>query len=297
MKIYKIFLLLLLISIIFLSACFYLQKTNNPKNSLQPIEIQSIVNQPLFSFAVIGDPESDIENLNKALVLSKEKQESFVVLVGDLTSTGTVKQLEAVKMALDSSGLKYYVIPGNHDLWYGREVCIEKKKENSLDTCTNTDTFNEVFENNFSNSISNNHNFLFLDNSDEWLGFGSQQLDWLNNQYNNITIQQFNNLAIIFLHIPLYYPGSTYIMGDKSAMVKSQANDLLNKLCQTKPMAVFYGHLHYAKNYEYSCKNGNKLAMMTVGSVNRNRNAQLPRFIKVDIFSDQSFKIEEIILP
>ena len=44
----------------------------------------------------------------------------------------------------------------------------------------------------------------------------------------------------------------------------------------------------------YGCGNNNQIRMINAGSVNETRNWQLPRFLKIDIFEDGSFKTKEI---
>ena len=70
-----------------------------PYSSPQPLESPKPDNASSvkLSFAVIGDVESDLINLKKALELVKQKNLEFAVVVGDLTKTGTSKELDEVK--------------------------------------------------------------------------------------------------------------------------------------------------------------------------------------------------------
>lgn len=275
--------IIFLISASLLIATFTYAKLIKPASLINPlIEVEK---RPQLTLAVIGDPEGDLNNLKKALIKIKEKGLTTVVLVGDLTQTGLPEQLEAVKQILIQSGLTYYLIPGNHDLWYGRKTCQEKKGIN----CTNTDTFKEYFGESYSKKIITDHNLLLLDDSDEWLGMGQKQLDWLSQQLNNLTIKQ-----LVFLHIPLYHPESEYAMGYQNKELKKQATEVLEILCQHPPLALFYGHLHHTNQYEYSCTNTQKLKMIDVGSINSERNWQTPRFMVVKISQDNNFELEEV---
>jgi len=268
-------------------------------------------NEPVLSFAVIGDPESDLTNLEKALTMIKNNNLSLAVLVGDLTSTGTPKQFEAIKKILDKSQVKYFTVPGNHDLWY-------EKKEN-------IDVYQQYFDSRFLSQDFNSYQLFFLDNSDEWLGMGSEQLNWFNQSFTHLPLypsrlrasfaevatkaeQGFGRASpkalpaargqasIVFLHIPLYHPESKYVMGYREEKVKKEAKQLLIQLCQNPPLAIFSGHLHHTNQFEYKCANGNILKMISAGSVSSKRNWQKPRFLKAEILSNQELKIEEVVL-
>lgn len=288
----KKIIILIIILLFFVNLVFYSQRKKLFIKSFQPSPSPSSV-QPIsdnynLSFAVIGDPEGDVANLKKVGVILKEKGIKYVILVGDLTSSGTEKQFQAVKMALDSWGITYLTIPGNHDLWAGRDWC----QKNPSDNCSNTAIFEKYFGQNFGDKTLNDYNFFLIDNSDENLGLGEYQLDWLRSELLEVRSKYFG-----FFHIPLYHPESNkyYVMGSENEAIKKQAEELLDKFCQNPPLALFFGHLHRSRQYEYDCANGNKLKMINAGSLNTKRNWQLPRFMKVDI-KEQRLNVEEIVV-
>jgi hypothetical protein len=85
-------------------------------------------------------------------------------------------------------------------------------------------------------------------------------------------------------------------MGYRQPKLKEETQDLLTDFCQNPPLAIFSGHLHYSRDYYYQCDNGRQLKMINVGSVNSQRNWQLPRFLKVKVLGNGEVKIEEILL-
>ncbi|GAF75761.1 unnamed protein product, partial [marine sediment metagenome] len=208
-------------------------KSNNSDQPSKPDELD-ILDKPILSFSIISDPESDIENLKKALQKTKEKNLKFVIIPGDLTQTGTPEELDQVKQTLQESKLDYYLIPGNHDIWYSRKK--------------NTHTFNQFFGPSYYAKEIGDYQFIFLDNSDEYLGMGAPQLSWLEVKLLNLKPLNF----FIFSHIPFFHPQSPKAMGELNAKLKIEAQDLLNKFCQNPPLAIFSGHLHRTEDYGYS---------------------------------------------
>lgn len=282
-----------LLGLLALLAAFALFGLKKPSEDLLvPAGLPSA--QPLVSFAVIGDPESDIENLNKALEIIKQKELQFVIIVGDLTEVGTPEQFEAIKKALEKSKVEYYVIPGNHDLWYGRKQCMGQEEE---EFCSNVLTYRQYFSQNYYAENIHDLQFVFLDNGDEWLGLGRAQLDWLRHfllDKKEFKEGQLDQKYLVFSHIPLHHPESDYVVGYHKKELRQEARDLLTEFCDHPPFALFFGHLHHTNDYEYKCKNGNQLKMYIAGSVNDKRNWQLPRFLKVDLYEGGRLKIEEI---
>ena len=281
-KQYLVFSIFVLFLLLVLSSCA-INTPNIPNIPDEPDELSKLdkssgsEDKPILSFSIISDPESDLENLKKAFQKTKEKNLEIVIIPGDLTQTGTPKELEQFKQVLGEFHFQYYLIPGNHDIWYSRQK--------------NTHTFQQFFGSSYYTKQIGDYQFIFLDNSDEYLGMGQSQLDWLINHQSLIT----NHQSLVFSHIPFFHPESPKAMGELNFKLKIEAQDLLDKFCQHPPLAIFSGHLHQTSDYEYSCPdNGPKIRMINAGSVNEKRNLQLPRFLKVGLFKDGDFQIEEI---
>jgi predicted phosphodiesterase len=256
-------------------------------NLARPSPALSVNNNSILSFAVIGDPESDLASLQKAGEILNQKGIKYAVLVGDLTSSGTEKQFQEIKAVLDSWGMTYFTIPGNHDLWLGRSAC---QKQPTAD-CSNVAVYKKYFGANYYQKIIDGFDLFLLDNSDEYLGMGDNQLSWLRSKLLEVRSKYFG-----FFHIPLYSSSSEYVMGYRNPELKKEALDILAKLCQNPPLAMFFGHLHHSRQYEYSCTNGQKLKMFNVGSINSKRNWQLPRLLLMTVKPDSELATEEIVL-
>lgn len=236
-----------------------------------------------LSFALIGDPENQLDNLEKALEKINSLGLEFVVIVGDLTSTGTDKEFKEIDRVLDKAEINYYLIPGNHDLWY------EKKEKANL--------WQQYFGQKYYARETGEYHLLFLDNSDEWQGFSQPELDWLGHYLFETEDFQSGKLEkkyLVFTHIPFWHPESKKAMGEYSQQMKDQAYEILQKFCQSPPLAVFSGHLHKTGDYNYGCSNGKQIRMINVGSIHETRNLQLPRFLQVKVLENGQISIKEI---
>jgi len=230
--------------------------------------------KPFLSFAVIGDPESDIDNLQRALEKVKEQNLSLAVLVGDLTKYGSDQQFQEVKEVLEKGEVNYFPLIGNHDLWLTRE--------------TGRDIYPQYFGDRYYSMEIEGLQFIFLDNADQWQGMGQTQLDWLAEKLRN------DAETIIFSHIPFYHPESEKVMDEYSQELTSEVEFVLEKICQKPPLALISGHIHHTDDYFYLCPEGEKIRMINAGSVNETRNWQLPRFLRIDLFKSGDLEIEEV---
>lgn len=224
-------------------------------------------------FAVMADIHSDVKNLKQALEMAKNDQVEFVVIAGDLTTLGKKSELLAIRKTLRESGLKYYIIPGNHDLWSGRRI-----KEN---------IFGEIFSPDFQSFKTDNKiKFIFLNNADDYLGISDEQ-----NRRLMTEIQECPKIyCLVFIHEPLNHPYSSHIMGENDLEVASQAALLRQNFVNYKIKEVFAGHLHFSSSYEID-----GLKTTVVGSLSRERNSQEPRFW--EIWGEKEEERKEVVLP
>ena len=66
----------------------------------------------------IGSPDGKAEEDLRRTVsdINKMSDIDFVVITGDITELGTNEELPRAKNLFDSLKVKYYIIPGNHDV-------------------------------------------------------------------------------------------------------------------------------------------------------------------------------------
>lgn len=245
-----------LLTIIFLAAGYFLLKNYAPKPPVVPFVSVSRPTESWSKFAVFSDIHSDVKNLEKALEMVKNDGIEMVIVTGDLTTLGKKEELTAIKKILDQSGLEYYVIPGNHDLWFGRQI----KK----------DVFGEVFGKEPQDFQKGNRKYILINNSDE--NSGIENLSTIKQQVKDCP----KIYCLVFLHEPLNHPSSKHIMGENEASVASQAGLLVSMFKHSSIKEVFAGHLHFSSTYELD-----GLKTTIVGSLSSERNTQLPRFLEV----------------
>jgi len=218
----------------------------------------------IAKFAVMGDIHEDYINFEKALLKAKENGAEFIIIDGDLTTVGEQKQLQKIKDYLDKNGLSYYVIPGNHDIWLGRKV--------------KDDIFSDIFGSSYQSFKIEGVKLILIDNGDTINGLnrfdGRDQEVWLKRELEEC-LQIY---CVVFSHIPFEHPTSTYIMGDDSDKVASQAARLKETFKADNVNTFYAGHLHFSSEYEIE---GRKTTI--VGAVASERNFQSPKFMEISI--------------
>jgi len=232
----------------------------------------------LFSFALIADVHNDNALLKKAL--EQIQDASFIIGLGDYSDVGTLEELQNTKKTLDESKVRYFVIPGDHDLWDSRD----KQKEPDFN-------FTQVFGSPWQSFENSGVVFLLLDNSDNYKGFGDIQIQRLSEELERYKSSGSIRFILAFVHEPLYHPSSDHIMGRVEPSLKDQAKKLIKMLKEGGVKKVFAGDIHFFSQYNDP---ETKLDMVTVGAVTTQRNPQLPRFAKVQVFEDGSTEVEDM---
>lgn len=252
-------------------------KTGSQDDSLG--KATSSNSQPLFNFVLIADSHSDNSHLKKALTMIKKFGDvQFLVGLGDYTEVGTLDELKSAKAELDSSGIRYFLTPGDHDLWDSRD-----KSRQPLAN------FNQVFGPTYQSFSHQNFKFIILYNSDNYIGVDQKQMEWLRKELSNAKEEDLN--ILIFLHTPLFHPSSDHIMGRVEPKLKNQARELNKLFDDSGVKKVFAGDAHLFSEYQEAETN---LSMVTVGAITSERNLQLPRFARVWIYEDGAVKVEDV---
>lgn len=233
-----------------------------------------------FEFMVVADSHNDNDNLAKALAQAKKDQVRFVVGLGDYTDVGTLSELEKVKNEFEKAGMRYFVVPGDHDLWNSRD------QQRSP-----TENFNGVFGPIYQSFAEEGVRLLLVYNSDNYLGLGQDQLKWLKSELDNMKNSSDTRLIFVFLHEPLYHPSSIRIMGKVEEGLKGEARELLKMFKDGGVKEVFAGDTHYFTSYQ---EPETGLHMFTSGALTGLRNAQAPRYIKVKVYPDNKYVVEDV---
>ena len=260
----------LLFSLVILGSWWFYQGAI--KTSEEGKKIKIVQENPI-KMAIFSDIHSDFRNLQKALDIAKSDNIDMLIIVGDLTTLGKESELNEVKEILDKSGFEYYVIPGNHDLWWDK-----KFKE---------DNFGKVFGRDYQSFKKDNLKFILINNGDVDLGLGKAQEKWFREEVEEC-LQVY---CLVFAHIPLNHPKSLYIMGADNKIVASQAGELIELLVKNKIRELFAGHLHLSSSYLLD-----GLQTTIVGAIASERNFQSPKFLEIE-YQGGKLEKKEIFLP
>jgi len=263
MKLLKKVLVLILVLLGVLGAVWGIDKIKDQRPKIKTEENRGEKENQLIKFAVMADVHSDWDNFKSALEIAKKDESEFVIVAGDLTTIGKKEEFLEAKKILDESGLKYYIILGNHDVWYGRRL--------------NQDIFGEVFGNTYFSFKKDGFKFILINNGDDTGGLekikGTEgQKKWIEKE----TEECLKIDCLVFLHIPLNHPSSIYIMGQDQPAVASQAGELIELFKKNKVKELFAGHLHFSSNYELD-----GLKTTIVGALTSERNFQSPKFLEI----------------
>lgn len=235
-----------------------------------------------FSFILVSDSHGENNYLKKALEQGKEKTRnlSFIIGIGDYSEVGTIQELKSAKLEFDSAGIRYFLLPGDHDMWDARD-----KQKNPVVN------FKAVFGSSYQSFVFQGVKFILLDNADNYNGIDQAQLDWLDQELLKARLQDNAQLVFVFMHEPLYHPSSAHIMGRVTDDLKKQSRSLLASIKSGGVNEVFSGDIHFFTRYQEPTF---KLNMTTIGAVASNRNTQSPRFAIVSVYNDGSYGVEDI---
>lgn len=257
----KYFLIFLALLTLILGTYQFIKSNKQTQTSIIRSEVattSTVLKPTLLKFAVMSDIHSDLDHLKEALVDAKKDGAAFVIVTGDLTNVGESAELEAVKVALDKSGLKYYVVPGNHDVWLAKKV--------------NSPIFSDVFGATWQSFSAVGLKFILVNNADETAGLPTSEMTWIKSAVADCTVIK----CLVFLHEPLNNPNSSHIMGEQNEVVAIQTASLKKLFVEAKIYEIFAGHLHHEESYTLK-----GLKTQIVGAVTLDRNTESPRFLEV----------------
>jgi len=216
-------LLALLVLLVLLAGC---GAPGQPSQTREPPSTPPAVEPsgPSFSFIVCGDPQNNYGMLGR--IVEAARQVDFLVIAGDVTGSGTTTELENFKSFMDSSGLRYYCVPGNHDVASGP---VEEKYGRYLGAP-------------FQSFDHENCHFILLDNSDPARGFYASQREWAERDLAEAAARRPDHVFAV-CHVPPGYPYSLG-SGEKEAAGREANEYLLPLLKKGGVDRLFSGHFH-----------------------------------------------------
>jgi len=186
---------------------------------------------PQFKFIVCGDPQNNYEVFRR--ILEAAKSVDFMIIVGDLTGSGTPLEFENFNRVMKESGIRYYAIPGNHD----------------VATMPVSEGFAKYIGPPRESFDYKNAHFLLIDNSTPTLGFYPEERKWVSSDLKKAKKRGFDHI-FAFAHVPPHYPYSA--KADKAQIAGMDANDFLVPVLKAGGVdELFCGHVHiYDKTVE-----------------------------------------------
>ena len=248
----------------------------------------------LFKICIISDIHQDLENLKKTGEKIKTSGCDKMFIIGDLTNYGDVESLKNVRDIINTFGIEYYAIPGDHDI------------ADSLDS----DNFNKVFGINYHVMEYEGVRFMLIDNSPNFTEISKTQMTWIQNNVGNVDF--------IVISQPLFTQGLnppfdvTYMgsmlntpqdddIKEKQQLVKDQGQELLDLIRKNKQIkAIFAGEHHRSSKIEDSERGG--LFHYVIGAVTSIVNdlpqsaIQTSRFSVISIYEGKEYSVEDVLI-
>jgi hypothetical protein len=198
-------------------------------------------NPNTWQFAVIGDTE-DMHPVTETILADMAQRDlSFTVHVGDISSHSDPVLLQAVKDAFAALPFPTYYVPGNNDRIY--DDALEIKTLKNYEEIISSETYSSF-------DYKNAH-FILLDNSYLRYGFPDEELTWLENDLKTNT-QPF---TFVFFHRPLDVPGQQFFGDDETPNSRIQNEKFKTLIAEYNITHMFNGHIHTALGYHLGTTN------------------------------------------
>jgi len=171
-----------------------------------------------YSFVVLNDTHinnGDTRGLEKLKDVI-DSDVKFVVFNGDITQSGEQEDIEAFIRIARSLGVPCYPVAGNHDIYFG-----------------NWPVWKDLIGSTCYRINGGGATLLMLDSANAY--FGSEQLNWLENELNKASGRVF-----IFSHVNLFAESLVDIQQFTDIRERARITSLLKGRCD----AMFMGHVH-----------------------------------------------------
>jgi len=171
-----------------------------------------------YSFIVLNDTHinnGDAHGLEKLKDIM-DSDVKFVVFNGDITQSGKQKDIEKFIMIARSLGVPCYPVVGNHDIYFG-----------------NWPVWKDLIGSTCYRINGGDATLLMLDSANAY--FGSEQLDWLEDELNKA-----NGRVFVFSHVNLFGKSPVEIQQFTDIRERARITSLLKGRCD----AMFMGHAH-----------------------------------------------------
>jgi predicted phosphodiesterase len=249
--------------------------SDDKQSSKSNTSVTPVRNDVLYNVSIMGDSHDDTVLLAQALQKAKDLKSLAVFHLGDLTNLGVIENLETAKDVLDRSGMKYYVIPGDHDLWKS----------------VGPDNFKSIFGKNYQSVKINDTKFVMLDNSANYTVIDNTEMTWFKTEVLDANF--------VLLAQPLYHPTFDVVMGivngEEVKTVKDQADEILKIIRDSKVKAIIAADQHMSSDNVDPIRSD--LHHIVVGAITKDKNLQTnPRFSVLEFYKDGGYGVRDVML-
>ena len=174
-----------------------------------------------YSFLVCGDPHGRTDLLSEIVAQAREGE--FLVVVGDITTGKGLQEMQGMKDYLDSTSIRYYVIPGDNDMPKG-----------------DRSTFQAVFGPDYYSVDVQDTHLVFLDDAVQGVGVPHEEMAWLQ---EDLAAAGWDKLIIAFAHVP---PGAPVDMGSSGFLEDETESSRVMQdiLAEAGAEVIYCGHIH-----------------------------------------------------
>lgn len=190
-----------------------------------------------YSFAVCGDNRYEgIERgvLGRIVDSAKARGADFIVDTGDVSTDGSVDQLKAYKDLTEAASIRFYSVPGNHDVGQGG---VSGPWEEVMGPAYY-----------FSFDHGGDH-FVILDNADDRTGIPDDEMNWY---ISDLDANRNDRNTFIFTHIPVSDPGLPlgHATGELGTAGLDSGQRMVAESTRAHTRAFFFGHIHAYLHYQ-----------------------------------------------
>ena len=184
-----------------------------------------------YAFAVCGDNRTvgiDDGILTRIVDSAKSKGAAFIVDTGDISNTGNRSQLTEYKDFTQKAGIRFYTVPGNHDV--GKAGV--------------SDIYASIIGSYYYGFDYGGDHFMVVDNADDTTGIDSAQMGWIT---ADLAANRSKRHQFIFAHIPIASPSldAGHVTGEGSDAGLVSGKRLARAAEATPNVAdLFFGHIH-----------------------------------------------------
>lgn len=183
-----------------------------------------------FKFIVCGDPHANYDVFRK--VVAAANTVDFLIIAGDLTSTGTEADVQTFVKEMQACKVPYYCVPGNHDVAVS-PVAV---------------SFEPYFGKVPRSFDYDNSHFLLLDNSTAGLGFYPAEQEWTKADLAEASNHGYEHIFAV-CHVPPGYPYAARTTAEARVGLKNN-RELVPILASGGVEELFCGHYHSYRQFE-----------------------------------------------